>query len=69
MQYYKCHKCKNAGNMCQMLLAPGVCTIETLETTLNRALRYSRQHNKNIQIKINFDCLGFEPKEATYNAE
>lgn len=69
MQYDKCYKCKNATNMCQMLLAPGIGMVNNLETTLNRALSYSRQKNKNIQIKIDFTCLGFEPREATHNAE
>ena len=69
MQYNKCHHCINAGKMCHMLLAPGIGMVENLETTINRALSYSRQKNKNIQVKIDFNCLGFEPKEATYNAE
>lgn len=70
MQYYKCKECKNSGRACHMLLAPGVCAVDNLETTLNRALRYSRQKNKEIQVKINFECLGFEScEEATHNAE
>ena len=71
MQYYKCIECKNRGHMCQMLLAPGVCTVDNLETTLNRALSYSRQKDKDVKVKIAFECLGFEPlkEEATYNAE
>lgn len=52
-----------------MLLAPGIGMAENLETTINRALSYSRQKDKNIQVKIDFNCLGFEPKEAIYNAE
>lgn len=62
MQYIKCHECINQNKFCQILIANYLASFNSLENNYNKSLRCSRLRDDDIQIKIDFECLGFKNK-------